>query len=142
MASSHPEQQVVWATASSKTLSSSARADSDEVAFNVEDWSFDLQLSADNQGTPASGDVLNVYIKWSTGDILGDSGNDYDTDEHATFITQLDTYSTNTPGEDPARRTIFGIPRAGTACKVSVDAPNAGTRNIVVRARIVTHRGQ
>lgn len=142
MASSHPEQQVLWATSSSKTLNTSARADSDEIVFNVEDMSFDLQISADNQGTPANGDVLNVYIKWSTGDILSDSGNDFDTDKNAQFITQLDTYSTNTPGEDPARRTIIGIPRAGTSCKISVDAPNAASRNIVVRGRIVTHRGQ
>lgn len=143
MASSVNETGVTWDTGSaSKTVSSSTVVASDAVTFNAEDWDASLQVSADNAGTPASGDVCDVYVAWTNGDILGDSVDDYDTNEHAQYMGRLDTYSTNTPGEDPARRT-FALPISGRkGCKVLVSCPQAGTRNIVVRARIVTHRPQ
>lgn len=142
MASSHPEAQLTWASSSSKTLSSSTQVDTDEFLFNVEDMLFDVTVYVDNQGTPANGDVVNVGLKFTPGDIKGDSGNDYDTAEHLLSLGQLDTYSTNTSGEDPAQKTFYGIPRVGTGFKGSVDSPNAATRNMVVRMRVVTHRGQ
>jgi hypothetical protein len=49
---------------------------------------------------------MSFFILWTSGDILGDSASDYDTVEHAQLLCVLDTYATNTPGEDPARRTI------------------------------------
>jgi hypothetical protein len=140
MASSRTETQVTWSAASSITLSSATQTDSDAFTISVEAYDFAIQVSADNSGTPASGDVLNVYLKKSSGDILGDSGDDFDTNEHAEFLCQLDTFSTNTPGEDPARRTIDGIPAAAGKYKLSVAAPNAASRNVVVRARIVEHK--
>jgi hypothetical protein len=141
VASSRSETQVTWSAASSITLSSATAQTSDAMAFNVEDWDADLQITVDNSGTPASGDVLNVAIAYSTGDILGDSVDDYDTTEHAERLGTLDTFSTNTPGEDPARRT-FPIRTASKGFKVIVDSPNAATRNMVVRARFITHRPQ
>ena len=142
MASSINEQQILWASASSTTLNTASRVDSDAVVLNVEDWDASLSISADNAGTPASGDTVDVYVKWSNGDLLGDTGNDYDTDEHAQFVCRLDTYSANTPGEDPARRTVPLNLSGHTALKLSVVAPQGATRNIVLRARLNTHRGQ
>lgn len=141
MPSSRNESQITWSAASSITLNSSSRQDSDAVSFNVEDWEAAIQVSADNQGTPASGDHVDVYVKWTTGDVLGDSGDDYDTDEHAEYLGRLNTYSTNTPGEDPARRT-WQIPTSAKGFKLSVEAPNAGSRNVVLRARLIAHRPQ
>lgn len=140
MASSRTETQVTWSAASSITLSSATQTDSDAFTLNAETYRLAVQLSADNAGTPASGDVVNVYLKRSSGDILGDSGDDYDTNEHAEFLCQLDTFGTNIPGEDPARRTIDGLPTAAGKYKISVAAPQAASRNIVVRARIVEHK--
>ncbi len=142
MASSINETQVTWSSASSVTVSSSTVVSSDAITLNVEDWDGSLQVNADNAGTPASGDVCDVYVAWSNGDILGDSGDDFDTAEHAEFVGRLDTVSANTPGEDPARRT-WSIGVSGKkALKVLVSCPQAASRNIVVRARLVTHRPQ
>lgn len=142
MASTKTETQITWSAANSVSLNSASRFDSDAVTLNVEDYSATLQIYADNSGTPASGDVVNVYVKYTNGDILGDSGDDYDSSEHATFVGRLDTYGANTPGEDPAMRTVE-IPVAGRkGMKVSAEAPQGATRAITFRARLVTHRPQ
>lgn len=142
MASSKVETQIQWSGADSKTVSANTIQWSDAFTPNAEDWDGSLQVSADNAGTPASGDTCDVYVAWSNGDLLGDSGNDYDTDEHAEWVGRLDTYGTNTPGEDPARRTWLLELSGKTACKIGVLCPQAATRNIVVRARLNTHRPQ
>ncbi len=142
MASSINEQQILWSTASSISLNSTSRFDSDAITFDVEDWDAALQVSADNSGTPASGDVVDVYVKWTTGDALADSGDDYDTDEHAEFICRLDTFSTNTPGEDPVRKTVPLNVSGKKGMKVSAVAATGGTRAVTFRARLVTHRPQ
>lgn len=139
MASSFAQAQVTWSAASSITLNAATRQDSDVVTLNAECYEAALTISADNAGTPAAGDVLDVYLKFTTGDILGDSGDDYDTDEHSLYLGRLDTVVANTPGEDPARRT-FQIPTVPQKFKVSVTAPQGASRNIVVRARIEEHR--
>jgi hypothetical protein len=64
----------------------------------------------------------------------------YDTDEHGELVMQLDTYATNTPGEDPARKTVPVDLRGCTAYKVGVICAQAATRNIVVRARVSVER--
>lgn len=142
MASTVNEAQITWSAAASITVNSATVQVSDAVTFNVEDWDASLQVSADNAGTPASGDVCDVYVAWTTGDILGDTGDDYDTTEHAQFIGRLDTYTANTPGEDPARRTWPLNVSGKKGAKVMVSCPQAATRNVVVRARVVTHRPQ
>lgn len=142
MASSINEAQVQWSASASKTVNANTIQWSDAISLNIEDWDGSLQISADNAGTPASGDICDVLVGWSNGDILGDSGDDFDTDEHAERIGRLDTYATNDPGEDPARRT-FDIKCSGKkALRVGVICPQATSRNIVVRARLVTHRPQ
>lgn len=143
MASSRVETQVTWSAASSVTISSNTSYNpSDVFTFNAEDWDGAIQVSADNAGTPASGDTVELYIAYTSGDLLGDTGNDYDTDEHATWLGTLDTYATNTPGEDPARRTFILPTLAPNGFKLLAKAPQAASRNIVLRARVVTHRPQ
>lgn len=141
MASTRNETQITWSSASSISVTSATAVTSDAFTFNVEDWGADLQVHVDNAGTPASGDVCNVYIAYTTGDILGDTGSDYATTEHAQFLGQLDTYGTNTPGEDPASA-VYPIRTNSLGFKVIVTCPNAATRNMTVRARVVTHRPQ
>lgn len=142
MASTKNEQQITWSAANSVSLNSASRFDSDAVTLNVEDYSATLQIYADNSGTPASGDVVNVYVKYTAGDILGDSGDDYDSSEHATYVGLLDTYGANSPGEDPAMRTVEIPVVARKAMKVSAEAPQGATRAITFRARLITHRPQ
>lgn len=141
MAITRNETGITWSAASSVTLSSSTRVDSDAFDFDATDVAAAITISADNAGTPASGDILDVYVLWTTGDILGDSGDDFDTSEHAEYLGRLDTVAANTPGEDPARRTFSLNHMIGASgFKVSVTAPQAASRNIVVRARVATQR--
>jgi len=140
MANSIVETQITWAAASSKTVSANTIQWSDAYPCDVTDFTGNIQINADNAGTPASGDTCDVYVAFTTGDILGDSGDDFDTDEHAQFLGRLDTYASNTPGEDPARRS-FEVELSGKkAFKVGVICAQASTRNIVVRARLTSHR--
>lgn len=136
MAASIVESQIQWAAADSKTVSANTIQWSDALALTALDGEYQLQVSADNAGTPASGDTCVVYIARTTGDILGDSASDYDTDEHGEMVMYLDTYATNTPGEDPARKTVPIDVAGAVALKVGVICAQAATRNIVVRARV------
>lgn len=140
MAATINETQITWSSASSKTLSTSARVNSDAITLNAADGATSVQISADNAGTPASGDVVNVYAAYSNGDILEDSGDDFDTDKGAEFLGQLDTYTT--AGEDPIRKTFTLRTFGKKAVKIGVAAPQAGSRNVVIRARLVTNRQQ
>lgn len=140
MASSRSETQILWATASSVSVSAAGNSTSDAFTFNVEDWEADLQINVDNDGTPASGDTMDVYILYTAGDVLGDTGSDYDTTEHAEFLCRLDTVAANTPGEDPARKTV-PVRTAALGFKLYA-VNNSGARAITIRARVVTHRPQ
>lgn len=141
MASSRVETQITWSSNASVTVSSATMVWSDVITFNAEDWDAELMVSADNAGTPAAGDIAAFYVAYTSGDILGDSGSDYATEEHAEFLALLDTVVANTPGEDPARRSV-PLRTAPLGFKIGVSCPQAASRNIVVRARLVTHRPQ
>jgi hypothetical protein len=139
--SSRPENQITWAAAASITLTSATAQVSDAFTFHVEDFDGAIQVSADNAGTPATGDVVNVYLAYTTGDLLGDSGSDYDTTKGAMPLGRLNTYASDADGEDPQRK-LFVLPTlAPLGGKLIVQAPNAASRNITVRARRVEHRG-
>jgi hypothetical protein len=138
MASSRVETQILWSAASSLSISSAGTGTSDAFTFNNEDWDGEIALSADNDGTPASGDTVDFYVAYTSGDILGDSGSDYATTEHAEFLARVDTVAANTPGEDPAR---CSVPiRTGALGFKIIAKNNSAGRAITVRARVVTHR--
>lgn len=140
MPSSRNETQITWSAASSLSVSAASTQTSDAFTFNIEDWDAMVQLSADNNGTPASGDTVDFYIAYTAGDILGDTGADYDTTEHATWLARIDTVSANTPGEDPGRISV-PIQTAASGFKI-IAKNNAASNGITVRARVVTHRPQ
>jgi hypothetical protein len=131
----HNDIPVTWSGAANITVNSATVQVSDEITLNDYAVGLNITVSANNQGTPASGDTAKYKIRWCT------DGTNYDTDEHAQFLHQLDTYSSSTPGEDPAQRTI-GIPRRGNKCKVSVECPNAASRNMLVEVSIEDERVQ
>lgn len=139
MAITRTQTQVTWSAASTKSVTSATEVVSDVITLDDTCVALSIQLSADNAGTPASGDTAVWRIQWSNGDVLADTGDDYDTSEHAQFLAQLDTYSTNTPGEDPARMTVTVTPVA-KKFKLAVTCANAATRNVTVAARIDEQR--
>lgn len=136
MAISRAETQILWSSASSLSISSGSTGTSDAFAFAATTFDAMLQIDADNGGTPASGDTLDVYLLFTTGDILGDSGNDYDVGNTSLsrWLCQLDTNVV-----DPARLTV-PIPVAATGFKVYAKNNSAG-RSITIRARIVELQG-
>lgn len=139
MAGTRTQTQVQWSAADFLVVSSATEVVSDEFTIDDTTVAMSIQLSADNAGTPASGDTAVFRVRWSNGDILGDTGNDYDTAEHSQYLYTLDTYATNTPGEDPAVRTIPLEP-IGKYCKITCTCANAGARNITIRALISEQR--
>lgn len=139
MAITRVQTQVTWSAASTKSVTSATEVVSDVITLDDTCVALSIQLSADNAGTPASGDTAVWRIQWSNGDVLADTGDDYDTSEHAQFLAQLDTFGTNTPGEDPARMTVTVTPVA-KKFKLAVTCANAATRNVTVAARIDEQR--
>jgi len=135
----HAQGQVLWSTASSLSVTSATPVVSDEFTLDDSTVGFDLTVYVDNAGSPTSGDTATFRILWTTGDILGDTGNDYDSQEHSQFLATLDTVAANTPGEDSASRTLnFGM--TARKFKVMCTCPNAASRNMTIRARVEEHR--
>lgn len=132
--SNNNDAAVLWSAASTKSLNSTSRFDSDAVTIHADAVSAALQVKCDNSGTPAAGDYVDVWIKWSP------NASEYDTDEHAQYIGRIDTVAANTPGEDPATRT-FNIEVSGKqSFKLSTTANQGGTRAITVSAIYNEHR--
>lgn len=136
MAITRVETQVTWSAAASKSLNANTAFISDAITIDPTTIAAAIQVMADNSGTPASGDNVTVQIAYSSGDILGDTGNDFDTTEHAQFLTTLDTFATDTPGEDPVARTV-PIAIAPSAFKIIATAAQGATRAITFYARLV-----
>lgn len=141
MASSRNSSALAWSAAAYVDIASGGNATSDAVAFNAEDWDGSLTVHVDNQGTPANGDTLDVYILWTSGDVKGDSDDDYDTAKNATSVMRLNTYATDADGEDPAQKTI-PLPAMGAKGFKLYTKNNSGGRTLRVRAMISTHRPQ
>jgi len=141
MASSRVATAILWSSSASVSLNSTSAVASDAFTFNAEDWEADLQVSADNSGTPASGDYVDVWVAYTSGDLLGDTGDDFDTTEHAEYLGRVDTVAANTPGEDPARRT-FPLRTGSKGFKVISKANQGATRAVTFRAMVSTHRPQ
>lgn len=111
---------------SPKSLNSTSRFTFDAVTVHVDAVAASLTIKLDNQGTPASGDWVDLQIAWSA-----DASN-YDTDEHAAYLPRMDTYGSNDPGEDPCTRT-FTLNVAGKqSFKLIARANQGGTRAITL----------
>lgn len=141
MASSRNETGITWSAAAYTDITSGSNATSDAFTFNIEDWDAVLTLYADNQGAPASGDTLDVYVEWTSGSVDGSAGDDYDTAKGAKWVARLNTYSTDADGEDPQQKTIELSNIAAKGLKVYAKNNSAG-RTIRLRAEISTHRVQ
>ena len=125
---------VLWSAASTLSVTSATEVVSDAFTVDATTVSIGIQLSADNAGTPASGDTAVFRIRWST-----DGGTTYDTAEHAQLLITLDTFTTNTPGEDPAKRSVYVEP-IGTHFKVACICAQAATRNVTIAALVREQR--
>lgn len=142
MAITHNEVQVTWPTAAdSLTIAAASNGTSEAVAFNATTIAATLTLKADNNGTPATGDTADFYILYCNGDPDGAGSDEYDTVEHATFLCRLNTYTTDTPGEDPAILTVPIECAAKIGFKIYCVNNIAATRSMIVSATMCEVRG-
>ena len=112
MAITRTETQVTWDTGSnSKSIASSSNATSDVVTLDQTCFAAQAHIYADNGGTPASGDVLDVYLLQTGGDPIGTGSDVYDNSNaaHALFLVSI-----NTNLADPAQATVqLPLPQKG-----------------------------
>lgn len=143
MAASRQEIQVTWSAANTKTLNTNNWVVSDEITLNVDDWNAFINVRGDNQGTPASGDEVELRLLPTTGDVDNGAGADDYPDVNTAGSTGsgvllgvIDTYNRYDP--DWVSRRIETAPKK---CKLAARAKQGATRNIVIAARIATIRG-
>lgn len=129
------EVQVQW-TGAVNSLSVASGASADSLEFTVDQTCFQLsvQCKADNDGTVAAGDTVDFFLLASLGDPDGAGADEFDTSDHAQFLTRLDTDS-----EDPA---ILTVPVNPNIKKGKIRAVNNSTgRAITVSATLQEKRG-
>ncbi len=128
------DSAIQWSASSSKSLNSTSRFDSDAKTIHADAFTATLLVTCDNSGTPASGDYVDLWIKWS-----GDASA-YETDEHAMYLGRIDTYGSNDPGEDPATKGYQIDVSGWQAFKLTAKANQGGTRAVTISAVYNEHR--
>lgn len=99
MAITNNTVNVLWSTASTKSVAAGATEISDNEDVTGADCPVvTLTLDANNNGTPASGDEVVFYVSKSS-----DGGTTYDTVENYEILASIDTY---TPSADPSSKTV------------------------------------
>lgn len=127
------ELQVTWSAANNSSVTAASNATSDEITFTAGTvFQAKIQLKADNNGTPASGDTVDFYLLESHGDPDGASTDEFDTTTQGQHLATLDTNS-----DDPAITTVV-VP--GPFYKAKIYAVNNASANgITVSALIQEH---
>ena len=118
--------QVTWSAANTKSVAASGTEDADDYTFDVTCSRAMLQIKADNSGTPASGDIANLYAALK-GDPDQDTTDEYDSVQ--TFVTSLDTYN----DADPAVKSMPFYPIAGQTYQFSIENEGASAMTCSIR---------
>lgn len=108
MSVSKSQVDVLWAGASSKSVASLGNATSDAFSLASNAVAAQIQVEANNGGTPVSGDTIDCWILFSLDDSL------YDSTNQAAFLMRLDTN-----GQNPAVLTV-PIPASWKSAKLYV----------------------
>lgn len=141
MAATREESAITWSSAAYQDCTVNATVySSDAVTFNAADWDAEIALYADNQGTPASGDLITFGIRYSVGSVDGSAGDDYNNPNNTEFLAQLDTYNND---ESDAYGIVMRTVPIRTAPKsfiITANAPQGASRTIRVRAALITRR--
>ena len=120
MAVSKSNTQVTWSAANSVSVAASSNTTSDAHTFDSTSVSAMVTVKGDNDGTPSSGDTMDFYLLYTTGDPDGAGADEYDTVGHAMHVSTLDTNS-----DDPARKTVE-IPVSAKGFKIYAVNNSAG----------------
>lgn len=102
MGLSTSQNQVTWSASNSQSVSAGGNATSDAETIDGAMTAGSVTIKADNGGTPADGDIIEVRILYTNGDpdAEADSADEYD-DRDSVPPVLLDTYET-----DPAIVTL------------------------------------
>lgn len=130
MAISKSETQIQWSAANSLSVSSSSTGTSDSASIGATVIDGSVQLKADNDGTPASGDTVDFYALFTNGDPDGASTDEFDTAEQGTLLAVLDTNS-----DDPAIATV-PLPTVSAKSVKIYAVNNSSGRAITVSAAL------
>jgi len=129
MATTKSNVQVTWSSATSKSVSSSSNATSDAHTFDASSVSAMITVKANHGGTPASGDTVDFFLLYTTGDPDAASTDEYDSSGHGMHIATLDTNTDN-----PAIKTVE-IPVSAKGFKVYAKN-NDSNSDITVSAEV------
>lgn len=131
--------QVQWAAADDKAVAAGTAEESDLHSVDASCVNAQISLKANNTGTPADGDTVDVYLLQSSGDTdnAANTTDEHDTPAHARHLFRLDTHDTG-DGDNPARVTVLlPIPQKNFKLRA---VSNAGTNSITVSAKITEQR--
>lgn len=130
MAVSKSLTQVLWGAAVTVNVTAGNAQTSDVVALDATSFNAMVQLKA-TTGSPASGDKVDFYIEYTTGDpdANPDSADEYDTQAQGTWLAQLDCQANN-----PALTTVPINPSA-KGYKIYAKS-SAATNTITVSAQM------
>jgi len=128
MAVSKAGQQVTFSSANSVAVSADSQTTSDAMTLSSNSVAAQITLKSDHSGSPSSGDTVDFYILYSTGDPDGLTTDEFDTSGHALHLAILDLNI-----EDPAQKTV-DIPVSAKSFKIYID--NNGSLSITCSAEI------
>jgi len=113
-----------------KALNSNSVVDSDVQAIHADAGQGKVIVSCDNQGTPASGDYIDVWIKYSPNASL------FPSNLHAQLLGRIDTFL-----EDPAVQAFDLNVEGGQQFKLTFKANQGASRTVNVVAIYNEWRG-
>lgn len=125
------ETQIEWSSADTKSVSAAGSETSDAHTLQSDTVQAWLKIQADNAGTPASGDDLDVYVQYG-GDPDADTTEEYD--NQGDYFCTLDTYT-----DDPAVRVVEFVPIPGETLKITA-ANGASSNSITVGLTVIERR--
>jgi hypothetical protein len=130
--------QVTWPTAATTgSVTANSNLTSEVMTLDASCVAAQIQLKADNAGTPVAGDYINFYVLQSSGDPdAAETTDEYDTVGHAIFLARVDTFVT-----DPALVTVpFPLPQKNFKIYAEGDHADATASAITVSAQVIEQR--
>lgn len=127
MAVTSETNQVTWSAANTKSVASSGVETSDDYTFDTNAFEATLVCKANNSGTPASGDTLNIYAQIKE---------DPDLDSTQEYANQMDFVgSLDTNADDPAIARIQMSVEPGQTYRFAME--NDGASSITGSIRVI-----
>lgn len=133
MALTNTTIDIPFSASQTTSIASSGTATSDAVTFDQTGVALVATFKADNNGTPASGDTVDVFAQFSAGDPDGTGSSEYPDADHDEFLCRLDTNA-----DEPALASVV-LPVGFSSAKFRFKNNSAG-RAITVSGVVIEKR--